>query len=411
MAAQTFSNFSADAQTYIAAQTLMRIKRDVIVYGLGKKEKLPNRFSKTFQFTRFEKLLLPKVSLTEGVTPSSNAQMTVSTVQAVMDQWGDFVNISDVADITVKHPVMEQAIQLLAEQASETIDREVIKVLLSNTSVYFPGAVANRGALATNSYFDTDTARKVIASLRGDGARPYEGRMFMGLIDPYVEMDLSKDTTFQTAASYSNIMVLQNGEVGRWMGVRWVTSNLLPVLSRISNVTTASSGASGGSLANSTTYYLKVTRVDNAIGFETGVTVEQTQATGASDEAIAITMPSDTNYTYNVYFGASTGVLYKVASLQEPGASVIVLDVPTSGDTPPATPAASVNVHFSWVLGKEAFAVPELMSLQTFLTPRGASDSDPLSQRRKASWKVMFKAVICNEVFLARIETASAFYV
>lgn len=93
MAAQTFSNFSADAQTYIAAQTLMRIKRDVIVYGLGKKEKLPNRFSKTFQFTRFEKLLLPKVSLTEGVTPTSNAQMTVSTVQAVMDQWLSLIHI------------------------------------------------------------------------------------------------------------------------------------------------------------------------------------------------------------------------------------------------------------------------------------------------------------------------------
>lgn len=411
MAAQTFSNFSADAQTYIAAQTLMRIKRDVIVYGLGKKEKLPNRFSKTFQFTRYEKLNLPKVALTEGTTPSTNASITISTVQAVMDQWGDFVNISDVADLTVKHPVMEQAIQLLSEQASETIDREVIKVLLANTSVYYPGVVSSRGGLASNSYFDTDTARKTIAALRGRGAQPYEGRLFMGLIDPYVEMDLSKDSTFQTAASYSNILVLQNGEAGRWMGVRWVTSNLLPVLERLASVTTASSAASGGSLANSTTYYMKVTAVDNAIGFETAVTVEQTQATGASDEAIAITMPATSGYTYNVYFGATTGVLYKVASLQDPSAVVTVLAVPTSGDTPPATPASGVKVHFSWVLGKEAFAVPELMSLQTFMTPRGASDSDPLSQRRKASWKVMFKSVICNENFLARIESASAFYV
>ena len=407
---QTFSNFSADAQTYIAAQTLSRIKRNVIVYGLGKKEKLPNRFSKTFQFTRYEKLNLPKLALTEGTTPSTNASITISTVQAVMDQWGDFVNISDVADLTVKHPVMEQAIQLLSEQASETIDREVIKVLLANTSVYYPGVVASRGALASNSYFDTDTARKSIAALRGRGAQPYEGRMFMGLINPYVEMDLSKDSTFQTAASYSNILVLQNGEAGRWMGVRWVTSNMLPVLERLAAVVSASSVAAGGSLANATTYYFKVTAVDNAIGFETAVIVEQSQATGAGDEAIAITMPATTGYTYNVYFGAASGVLYKVASLQDPAAVVTVLAVPTSGDTPPATPAAGVKVHFSWILGKEAFAVPELMSLQTFMTPRGASDSDPLSQRRKASWKVMFKSVICNELFLARIESASAFY-
>lgn len=61
---QTFSNFSADAQTYIAAQTLSRIKRNVIVYGLGKR-KAPEPFLKTFQFTRYEKLNLPKLALTE----------------------------------------------------------------------------------------------------------------------------------------------------------------------------------------------------------------------------------------------------------------------------------------------------------------------------------------------------------
>ncbi len=49
------------------------------------------------------------------------------------------------------------------------------------------------------------------------------------------------------------------------------------------------------------------------------------------------------------------------------------------------------------------------MSLQTFLTPGQASDSDPLLQRRKASWKVMFKAVICNDAYIARIESASKF--
>lgn len=62
-----------------------------------------------------------------------------------------------------------------------------------------------------------------------------------------------------------------------------------------------------------------------------------------------------------------------------------------------------------WVMGQEAFAVPELMSLQTFLTPAQASDSDPLVQRRKASWKVMFKPVICNELFIERLECTSRY--
>lgn len=403
---QVFNNFSADAQTYIAAQTLLRIKRDVIVYGLGKKEKLPSRYSTTFQFTRYEKLNLPGSALTEGVTPNES-NLTISTVQAVMDQWGSYVNISDVADLTVKHPVMQQAIDVLAEQAAETVDRECIKVLMANTSVFYPGAIAARASLLATSYIDSDTCRKTIASLRRGGAYPVEGRLLLGLLDPSVEMDLSSDATFVTAASYSNIIALFNGEVGKWMGVRWMCSNLLPTLSLLSNVTTA--GSTGGSLANSTTYYFKVTAVDNALGFETLVTAQQTQATGAGDTAVNLTMPATAGYTYNVYAGSSSGNLKLFSSYSAPGAVVKVTAIPSSGAVPPATPASGVTVHFSWVMGKEAFAVPELMSLQTFVTPKTASDSDPLVQRRKAGWKVMFKAVVCNEAFLARIETASKF--
>jgi hypothetical protein len=60
-------------------------------------------------------------------------------------------------------------------------------------------------------------------------------------------------------------------------------------------------------------------------------------------------------------------------------------------------------------LGKEAFTVIDLQKLQSFVTPNQSSDSDPLVQRRKAGWKLMFKAVINNQNFLERIESLSAF--
>lgn len=403
---QTFSTFSSDAQTYISAQTLKRIKRDVIVYGLGKKEKLPNRFSKTFQYTRFEKLNLPYSALTEGTTPD-NSSMSIATVSCVMDQWGSYVNLSDVAVITAKHPVLQEGIRVLAEQASELIDRECIKLLQSNVNVNFGGAAANRGALGATDYIATATVKKAVSTLRNGGAVPQSGRVFIGLMDPSVEMDLTGDSTFQTAASYSNIVALYNGEAGTWMGVRWMVSNLIPTLARLATPSSASS--TGGSLANSTTYYFKVTAVNNSLGFETSVTVEFTQATAMAGTSVAITMPATAAYTYNVYAGSTTGVLYLSSSSNAPSAVVTVLTIPASGNTPPATPAAAVTVHFSWVLGMEAFAVPELMSLETFLTPDAASDSDPLKQRRKAGWKCMFKPVICNDAFLQRMETASAY--
>lgn len=409
MALNTFSNFSANAQKYIAAKTLQRINRDVIVYGMGKKEKLPHRYSTTFQFTRYEKLNLPYSPLTEGVSPSSGDNISISTVQAVMDQWGSFVNLSDVAQITAKHPALQQAIELLGEQASELIDRECIKLLISNTNVNYPGAATSRVTLAATDYPDTKTVKETVAAMRKQGARAVSGRLFMGLLDPFNEMDLLEDTTFVNAASYSNIVALFNGEVGTWMGVRWMCSNLIPTMSRLADVGTAGAVDGSGSLAASTTYYLKVVQIDNALGFEVGVTQEQTQATGAGDDSIDITMPAATGYTYNVYFGAASGATYLHSEQNAPSSVVRVLAVPASSSLPPAEPAVGVEVHYMWVLGQEAFAVPELMSLQTFLTPAQASDSDPLLQRRKASWKVMFKPVICNEEFLERIECASEF--
>lgn len=408
MATQGFSTFTNNAQNYIAARTLQRINRDVIVYGLGKKEKLPNRFSKTFQFTRYEKLDLPYAPLTEGTTPSTPSSMSISTVQAVMDQWGSFIDLSDIAVITAKHPALQEGIKLLAEQATETIDRECIKLLLANTTVNYPGTASSRVTLAATDYLTTTVVKENIADLANGGARGIGGRMFIGLLDPSVEMDLLEDSTFINAASYSNIVALFNGEVGTWMRTRWMCSNLIPTMSRLSDVTTASSGTAG-SLSALTTYYVKVVAVDNATGFEVSATQVQAQATDTAQTSLSVTMPSTSGYTYNVYAGSSSTVLYVSSEQNAASAVVNVGSIPTSGNTPPAHPASGVVVHYAWVLGQEAFAVPELMSLQTFLTPAAASDSDPLAQRRKASWKVMFKPVICNESFLSRVECASRY--
>lgn len=402
----TASTIQSDAQTYIAAELLSRIKRDTIVYAMSKKEKLPNRFSTTFQFTRYNKLNLPNTTLTEGTTPANGSQLAITTVSCVMDQWGDFVTLTDVAQITAKHPALEQAIVLLSEQAKELIDRECIKVLLANANVVYPG-VATR-ALVTTTTFLTSTAVKVAcAALRRGGAWPISGRLYQGLMDPSVEMDLLTDTTFLNAAQYSNIMALMNGEAGTWMGTRWVTSNIIPTLAALATMTTAS--ATGGSLTNSTSYFVQVVQRDALLGFVTGTTQVLTQATAGGGTAITVVLPNVANVLYDVYFGAASTTCYLSSSLNAPNQTITILAVPAISAAPPAPPAAGVTIHYSWIMGKDAFAAPELQSLETFITPATSSDSDPLVQRRKVAWKFMFKPVICNDVYIERIESASAF--
>ena len=138
-------------------------------------------------------------------------------------------------------------------------------------------------------------------------------------------------------------------------------------------------------------------------------------------DSLAVTTPSTANTKYKIFIGLAAGaaadVMYQGVDAVYGtdyiplGTAVSVLAPPVSGASIAGSdiPASGVVVHFSWVFGKESYSVIDLQKLQSFVTPNQASDSDPLVQRRKAGWKLMFKAVICNNNFMRRIESASKF--
>lgn len=417
---QGFNSFSSDAVTYIAEKTLMIAQKQVIFQQLGDKAQLPSNNSKTFQYTRYDRLTLPPNALTDGTTPD-NTSMSISTVSATADQWGAYINITDVAELTIKHPVLQKGIDLMGYQAAETVDREIIVVLQAGTAVNFGGAspASVRSSVLSIDYVVTNTVRKVVSGLRSNGAIDYDGSNYMGVVDPQVEMDLSADSTFQTAASYSNIKVLQNGEIGIWMGVRWMRSNLIPTIapSAQSSFTSPASPAGTFTTAN---YRCTLAVYDVSTSFLVGLQANSNVAFTAND-SLAVTTPSTAGFKYKIFVGLAAGaaadVMYQGSESTYAfdyiplNTAAVVLAPPIAGTSIAGSdiPATGVTIHQSWVFGKEAFAVIDLQKLQSFVTPNAASDSDPLVQRRKAGWKLMFKAVICNNNFMKRIESASAF--
>jgi len=70
-----------------------------------------------------------------------------------------------------------------------------------------------------------------------------------------------------------------------------------------------------------------------------------------------------------------------------------------------------VDVFIAFIFGKDAFARVELngMSLRAYLTPAGASFSNPLAQGRKIGSKVMWNSWILDNAFYRRVETGSAY--
>src|SRR5258705_7952576 len=144
---QPSGTLSADiVGVWLKDELLERAERDTVFWDLTEKTNLPTGNGQVVQFTRYEYLPLPEAPIEEGVTPTLTP-LTISTVQAIVDQWGAVVGITDRAEMTVKHPTMQIARDLLSDQNVQLVDREVQVVAMGSTAVLFAGGKASRSAL------------------------------------------------------------------------------------------------------------------------------------------------------------------------------------------------------------------------------------------------------------------------
>ena len=407
---QDYDDFSDDIKAYLAKKTLELATKKLRFYQVGDKFPLGKGEGRTFKIVKYARINLPQSSLTEGVTPNGSS-MTISSVTAIAEQWGAYVTLSDVSILTITHPVLTKANELLGKQAAETVDREVQQVLEGATNIQYADkdnvqTNDSRDDLAAEDVLCTAELQLALANLRNNGAPEYDD-MYLGILDPSVEMDVTNDTKWVAAAEYSNIKALYAGEVGQWFSIRWLRSNFVQKYVGIAAVSVTTD--STASTLTAADHDIVVVGRNKVTGFDERISTIVAQTPTVS-ESIAVTMPSDTDYTYDVYCGLTSGHLAKLTTLTDQVASdsVIVSAIGT-GAAAPIAPTATVTVHNVWVFGKGAFGVTELSKIVRTLTPSVASDSDPLEQRRKTGWKAFFKAVILNNAFMRKIECGSAF--
>src|SRR5713226_7318773 len=130
------ASFSTDVATYIQEKTLPLAKRELVAYQFGDQLTMPKNMGTTYTATRYQRLNLPIAPLAEGV-PSVGESMPISQVTATAQQWGDSVYISDVAELTISHPLFQKAIQLTAMQMAETLERNTFNALMSGSNIFY----------------------------------------------------------------------------------------------------------------------------------------------------------------------------------------------------------------------------------------------------------------------------------
>jgi N4-gp56 family major capsid protein len=438
------STFSSDVENFIADEVLPLARRQLVAYQFGDPFTLPKGRGLTYTAVRYNRLPLPFAPLSEGVPPIGES-MTLSTVTVTASQWGDKVTITDVAEMTIKHPLVKQANDLIGLQISETLERNTFNSLMAGTQVNFVNSRGSRASLVAGDVLDPHTVNRTVAALEtlgaprfmGDemtdtkiaaesgGARASESPRTMphyaAICHTLVVGDFSENSTVVTAWSYSDLNRLYNYEAGEWRGIRFCKSNLVPTFVGVAAPT--GTGGSAGALATGT-YQIIVTGSDTQNQYESRILQQSgnISVTGPNG-SISVTTPSTAGFTWNVYItstngtsavnlglsasGPTTGPLAGQA-VQLPGNTAVVITGIGAAQTPPSAPATGVTVFPTFVIGRGAYGQVKLDDIKiSYLN--NADKSDPLNQLRVIGWKVMYGTLIENQQYFARIESSSAF--
>lgn len=188
----------------------------------GQKKPIPKGGGKTIEFRKFKKLGKALEPLTEGVTPDGQS-LSVSTLTATVEQYGGYVSLTDMLQMTALDPIVSEAVDQIGEQAGLTLDTITREVLAGATNVIFAGGVDERNKLEVDNEITVNEIRRAVATLRGQNAPTINGK-YVAVIHPYAAHALMSDPNFVEWHKYARPEELYAGELGEICGVRFVST-------------------------------------------------------------------------------------------------------------------------------------------------------------------------------------------
>ena len=216
---------SVENKTYYDMTLIDEAQAALVHDQFAQKRDIPKNGGKKIEFRKFASLPKALTPLTEGVTPDGKS-LNVTAIEATVSQYGDYITMSDVLDLTAIDPVIVEATKILGRQAGLTLDTVTRNILQAGTNVtYCPKAdgtaVTSRSALDDTCQLTVKVVKQVVAKLKGQNAPTINGK-YVAIVHPYVAYSLMTDPEWIDAHKYANPTNLYNGEIGEIAGVRFV---------------------------------------------------------------------------------------------------------------------------------------------------------------------------------------------
>ncbi|ANS03178.1 hypothetical protein [uncultured Mediterranean phage uvDeep-CGR2-AD12-C183] len=226
----TTSGITDQIQRYFDKKLLTQTLKTIVLDQFAYKAALPGKAGhKTIRFFRYpESNTTDVLGVTEGTlrTVAQSKQLSLTTVDVALAQYGQTVTISDLLSAVELFSTMEQATVQNGQDAGLKVDELLRDILGDSTAIQlrYAGAATNYATVGGTD--DAMTALDILdaaTNLRVNNARP-SGGYFTAVMAPEVARDLMNDDDWLEASKYGDPDNLFRGEVGRYMGVRVVAT-------------------------------------------------------------------------------------------------------------------------------------------------------------------------------------------
>lgn len=248
----TYGDISPAVAAYAVVRMLKRALPLLVFEKFGQTYPLPTNSTQTAKFRRYFLsgatgaagsgtgdfyTPLATTPLVEGVTPEGRS-LANQDYTVTLQQYGDYVTITDVIMDTHTDNVLAETTDILGENAAETVETLRYNVLKAGTNVFYGNQVAGRSNVITaialedqrrvTTALNRQNAKKItsIVASRPDFNTKSVEASYVAVVHPDLESDIRDMTGFKPVADYGPHTSPWEGEIGSVEQTRYIATTV-----------------------------------------------------------------------------------------------------------------------------------------------------------------------------------------
>lgn len=232
----TYGDITPRTAAYVVKDLLKRGLPFLTIERFGATYVLPLKSTKSAKFRRYHALALATIPLVEGVTPTGK-KLTYTDITVELEQYGDFIPLTDVVLDTHEDPILQESSTVLGEQAAQTMEVIRYGVLKAGTNVMYANGSARTDV---NTPITIDLQRRATRALKRQNATMINEVLqsspsfnkesveagYIALCHTDLDTDIRKMDGFISTKNYASGTKPFANEIGAVEDVRYLRSTL-----------------------------------------------------------------------------------------------------------------------------------------------------------------------------------------